>query len=1024
MLRIVFFIILSTTTRLLQAQSFEEKDFVLYTTKDGLSDNDVWSIEQDAYGYIWVATKIGLNRFDGNTFQQFYSDSSRNSMPEDWVISLKPLNEEQLAVITASGLHIINTRTLEGRNLSIPVDSLKLPKKVSIYDALGDKNGNVFVITNIGFYHFNSKDELLFRYDNSSLKSGNATAGRFGYNIFMVENNTILLSTVDGPYIYYITQKDLHPVSAKDVIFYQGTVVTQKRSWFVYGNKNFFGEQIQDGKGLYWFDIRHKTKQIIPFPFETKGNFDETNKLLRLNDSLFVINGRVGFYLMHYNRVSNNYNFSPKPYFENYFCSSLLVDKNGRLWVATERGLFMQKRAGSSIEQVSVQKQENSFNKGTTILTIAIANNKVFAGTLNEGLLVFDRDSLKLIRKIDFSKDKNILVRRIIAINNDTLLIAPSAFWINTGNLNYDKINLPNWEPYNIIIKMLKDPLDNIYITKNDRSIFYYRSNNKKKFITLDSSHSDFARILSTEHIDKDTEGNAWFSGGQGMLRFNYRLQKSDLFLDSFPSIKSPQKSITSNVVFDQKGNMYFGLRANGLIIYNYVQNKFSQLTRSDGLPDNNVHTIFLRDNKMWIGTENSLASYNLSTKKISSFGVADGMPANLFSVSSFCYDSARQQLYIAFDNTIVRFNPDRLEKNNLTPDFFIESINVTGQGKVYHPPGKFTVSYKYNSLVINLAAINFEDAYQQQFAYRLVKNGNDSWQEIGSQRSIIFSDLSPGTHRLQFKVFIKNNSWPEQIKEITITVSPPFWNTTWFLLFLALIILTGIYSFYRYRIKSIRQKANIDKQLAELEMKGLHAQMNPHFIFNSLNSIKEMILEDEKQHASRYLSKFAQLIRTNLEQSKQTFISVKQSIDHLHQYLEMEKIRFGDFSYSIDVADELLTDEIQMAPMLIQPLVENAIWHGLHNKQGDKKLAIRFYRSGRQLVCEIEDNGIGINKSKENKSTLRPTHRSLGISNIHDRLNVLNEKYKMNCSLTINDRSELPGKQETGTLAVIRLNT
>src|SRR6185436_7843576 len=139
--------------------------------------------------------------------------------------------------------------------------------------------------------------------------------------------------------------------------------------------------------------------------------------------------------------------------------------------------------------------------------------------------------------------------------------------------------------------------------------------------------------------------------------------------------------------------------------------------------------------------------------------------------------------------------------------------------------------------------------------------------------------------------------------------------------------------------------------------------------------------------------------------------------------YLEMEKIRFADFSYSIDVVDELPTDEIQMAPMLIQPLVENAIWHGLHNKPGDKKLAIRFYRSDSQLVCEIEDNGIGINKSRGNKSTLRPTHRSLGISNIHDRLKVLNEKYKMNCSLTIRDRSELPGQHETGTLAVLRLN-
>ena len=108
---------------------------------------------------------------------------------------------------------------------------------------------------------------------------------------------------------------------------------------------------------------------------------------------------------------------------------------------------------------------------------------------------------------------------------------------------------------------------------------------------------------------------------------------------------------------------------------------------------------------------------------------------------------------------------------------------------------------------------------------------------------------------------------------------------------------------------------------------------MNPHFIFNSLNSIKEMILLDRKQQASRYLSKFARLIRTSLEQSRQTFITVQECADHLAQYLDMEKIRFEHFTYSISIAPSLDAHETKIAPMLIQPLVENAIWHGLLRK-------------------------------------------------------------------------------------------
>jgi LytS/YehU family sensor histidine kinase len=219
-----------------------------------------------------------------------------------------------------------------------------------------------------------------------------------------------------------------------------------------------------------------------------------------------------------------------------------------------------------------------------------------------------------------------------------------------------------------------------------------------------------------------------------------------------------------------------------------------------------------------------------------------------------------------------------------------------------------------------------------------------------------------------------------------------------------------------------VRQKAAIDRELMELEMKALHAQMNPHFIFNCLNSIKEMILHDEKQNASRYLSKFAQLIRITLEESKQPFITVAQCVDHLKQYLEMEKIRFDSFAYDIQLEPGLAANEIHIAPMLVQPLVENAIWHGLQKQQGEKTVHIRFSRKQGQLVCEIDDNGIGIKHSLENGLSSRRTHRSVGISNIEERLHVLNEKYNMNCELTITDKSELE-KESTGTLATLRLN-
>jgi LytS/YehU family sensor histidine kinase len=181
------------------------------------------------------------------------------------------------------------------------------------------------------------------------------------------------------------------------------------------------------------------------------------------------------------------------------------------------------------------------------------------------------------------------------------------------------------------------------------------------------------------------------------------------------------------------------------------------------------------------------------------------------------------------------------------------------------------------------------------------------------------------------------------------------------------------------------------------------------------------MIWENDKQSASRYLSKFAQLIRTTLEHSRQTFITVKQCVQHLEQYMEMEKIRFEDFAYSIETDKTLELDEIRMAPMLVQPLVENAIWHGLKNSNENKTIEIKFYKDRQYVVCEIADNGPGINHKPKVTKVGEP-HRSISISNIHSRLKMLNEKYNMHCSLEFIDKAD-KDPQAHGTIAILRLS-
>jgi len=169
-----------------------------------------------------------------------------------------------------------------------------------------------------------------------------------------------------------------------------------------------------------------------------------------------------------------------------------------------------------------------------------------------------------------------------------------------------------------------------------------------------------------------------------------------------------------------------------------------------------------------------------------------------------------------------------------------------------------------------------------------------------------------------------------------------------------------------------IEDLATINEQLAEAQLKALQTQMNPHFIFNALNSIKRLILDNENRNASRYLSKFAQMIRLTLNHSKETFVTLQETIEYLNAYLEMEQLRFGSsFTYQIEVLGKPDEEDIDIPTLMIQPLVENAIWHGLMHREGEKRIMIRFLITDDWVTCTIEDNGIGIRKSeKMNRGT------------------------------------------------------
>ncbi len=230
---------------------------------------------------------------------------------------------------------------------------------------------------------------------------------------------------------------------------------------------------------------------------------------------------------------------------------------------------------------------------------------------------------------------------------------------------------------------------------------------------------------------------------------------------------------------------------------------------------------------------------------------------------------------------------------------------------------------------------------------------------------------------------------------------------------------------FILYRINKIRMQHEIVLQkhkTSELEMQALRAQMNPHFIFNSLNSINMFILENNKLQASEYLSKFSRLVRLILHNSQEAFIPLERELEALQLYLELESLRFEHkFEYKISVDDEVDTTVLKVPPLIIQPYIENAIWHGLMHKKEKGHLAIELYQQEEILFCKIIDDGIGRKKAAELKSKSASMNKSMGMRITADRIAMLQQQKQKGTSISITDLA-LPDGNPGGTEVLIKI--
>ncbi len=1010
------------------AQPLREKEFACFTRSEGLSNNFISGIVQDSTGYIWVATNKGLNRFDGHSFANFYQGSAGFPLPDNRIKQIRIQGQEIIGT-TAMGAFAYNTNSRKGMLLIIPSDSSIFGWTNNIVETIRDPRGHYVLSSNTGLYVLDNQGKLFNRYDYFQPSDARTKELEFATGLLALENGVILQenSLFFSAYEPLINRIDTffsarHPEFKHAITESNGDL----RPIFP-GKQNQVFVLNNEKNVLDIFDFGTKRINRFLLPFDATTDFDnQSSKLFYLNDSLLAITCKVsGFYLLDYHVGSHQLRLHGGKYFDGSHCNTVFLDREKRFWVGTNNGLYKQNLSNPFYHVYDLGEQSPDL-RNCDMRAILNWGDKLFVGFQNNGgLVILNKFSHKIEYRFNFEKwSQNCnSITTIFPYGGDTLWIGSrdGILWLNTRNYHYGRLIIPqkmieNKGDYPLCI--LEDHQKNIWISFGKINSVIHFDRNTRIFTDISGRSNPLINITYCSSMAMDKQGNIWFAG-DGLCRWNVAKQMVDTLI-----VYSKTAKILNGQIFilgiDKNNNLWLNSFKNGIIQYNCTENKSYLRERENNFWDGEFLTALpIIQDQIWLGLDNGISVFNMHDFSSELFTYGDGIPWMPITTvrKGSCYDSDQKIFYFGSGHQLISFKPDLSFSHPSPPDLFIEEIN-TPVGIFRGNSENLTLAYSANSVQINFNAVNFRSPEDNRFAYRLYPSSDTSWQILNWDHIVNFSNLSPGKYHIQLKLFSASNRWPEQIKQVTLTVEPPYWRSAWFI---AILVLAGIaiaIFAYRYRIRRMNEKMNLNQLMAEYEMKALHAQMNPHFIFNALNSIKEMILYEDTNNASLYLSRFAQLIRLNLDYSMKTFITLRQNIEYLERYLEMEQLRFANFRFHFSVKGSLNKDEIRIAPMMLQPLVENAIWHGLQPSDREKRLDMLFYLDENNLVCEIDDNGIGLQQSIDLKHRLTVMHKSVGIDNIKQRIAILNEKYRIRCTLSIFDKKDMPGSNPPGTIA------
>jgi ligand-binding sensor domain-containing protein len=975
-----------------------------FTTENGLPHNHVRSIAQDSTGFLWIATWDGLSRYDGYELKNYYHNPTDSTSLAYFICDNVLVDYENNVWISGSGG--ISKYKRKSDNF------LQFEYKYVGGIAL-DNEGKLWCNTYKGLqrwdYKLNEFKTVKVKSDALKIDSETLSPGSI---IFDNEDQLWILTTEnDKRLIYRCTKNDFENYNADFI----GTFYS--RYYQVFNNATFKFEivvapendyRIFCAYGVFRFESR--IKEFLP-----ANENPDTIKNWIIREAY----SRQENYHSEVTRKKGNSQTLP------HFVETYYVDKQNTLWqgiltpASTQTGLTHVVKTPSGFKHYFTGlNPESGLNAIFPVLKDK--NGSVWGGVTNMNRIFLHNPDGEEKQLIPLKEETWKLAQRPRALVEDSTGVWIGYFqrllaYYDYNTSKFSEVILKKTEmeernlPHSFVhLKKIGDEL----LIVGFKEIFKYNIKTKTIIpLKLIEHGIDFNLYC----ITRDTDNTWWLGSSLGRI-FHYDEHFNEI------AVYTVAKGLfnVEDIVVGDNNDLWISMLGAGLGHFDKESGKSKIYTTADGLANNTCYGMQKDKNgNLWISTNHGISRFNPKTEKFRIFGPEDGLKIDEFN-SDNTYLAPDGEMFFAGMGGIVSFYPDSIGAdihNESASRLIIADFKVSGANRYFKKAIYDTDSVKLekgdNNFKITFTCLDFVNASKIKYRYRLANKDKVFTETDFRNRSVNYANLSPGKYKFEVEATNVNGDW---ISKTGLFIEiPPFFYQTWLFRFLLFLIVAGtiVYFVFTYN-RQLRLKAR--QQQDELKLESLRGQMNPHFIFNSLNSINYFISQNDRLAANRYIADFARLIRSILSNLSQEYISLAKELESINDYLQLEHLRFSDkFNYEILVDEVISPEDFLVFPGMVQPFIENAIWHGVRGLEGRKGFVkIRFFTENPgSLCCVVEDDGIGRKQSEAHKSTL-PGKTSRGIGIVLERLRIINHLRNTNFKVTIEDLYS--DRKESGT--------